>query len=85
MEIRLSIRSRPKYLVVNKVLKIVVSLNYFFKLCSYLAKEHILKDLVLKSGHLDRSGRPGAIWSPIRSPEHLVVNLVLVDAFSFTK
>ena len=35
-----------------------------------------------RSGHLERSGRPGAIWSPIRSPEHLVVDLVLVDAFS---
>ena len=35
-----------------------------------------------RSGHLERSGRPGAI----RSPEHLVVDLVvdlvLVDAFS---
>ena len=30
------------------------------------------------------SGRPGAIWSPIRSPEHLVVNLVVVDAFSLS-
>ena len=27
---------------------------------------------------------PGAIWSPIRSPEHLVVNLVVVNAFSFS-
>ena len=35
-----------------------------------------------RSGHLERSGRPGAIWSPIRSPEHLVVNLVVVHAFS---
>ena len=35
-------------------------------------------------GHLERSGCPGAIWSPIRSPEHLVVDLVLVDAFSLT-
>ena len=25
---------------------------------------------------------PGAIWSPIRSPERLVVNLVVVDAFT---
>ena len=35
-------------------------------------------------GHLEQSGRPGAIWLPIRSPEHLVVDLVLVDAFSFS-
>ena len=28
---------------------------------------------------------PGAIWSPIRSPEHLVVDLVVVDAFTFKK
>ena len=28
---------------------------------------------------------PGAIWSPIRSPEHLVVDLVVVDAFSSNK
>ena len=31
------------------------------------------------------SGHPlgrQSIWSPIRSPEHLVVNLVVVDAFS---
>ena len=27
---------------------------------------------------------PGAIWSPIRSPEHLVVDLVVVDAVTFT-
>ena len=34
------------------------------------------------------SGHPlgrQSIWSPIRSPEHLVVNLVVVDAFSITK
>ena len=37
-----------------------------------------------QSGHLEQSGRPGAIWSLIRSPEHLVVDLVLVDAFSFS-
>ena len=28
---------------------------------------------------------PGAIWSPIRSPEHLVVDLVVVNAFSLGK
>ena len=38
-----------------------------------------------QSGHLEQSGHPGAIWSPIRSPEDLVVNLVVVDAFSFSK
>ena len=27
---------------------------------------------------------PGAIWSPIRSQEHLVVDLVVVDAFTFS-
>ena len=27
-------------------------------------------------------GHTGAIWSPIRSPEHPVVDLVVVDAFS---
>ena len=32
----------------------------------------------------ERSGRPEAIWSPIRSPGHLVVDLVMVDAFSFS-
>ena len=37
-----------------------------------------------RSGHLEQSGRPGAIWSPIRLPEHLVVDLVLVDAFSLS-
>ena len=36
-----------------------------------------------RSGHLEQSGCPGAIWLPIRSPEHLVVDLVVVDAFSF--
>ena len=33
------------------------------------------------------SGHPlgrQSIWLPIRSPEHLVVNLVVVDAFSLT-
>ena len=30
----------------------------------------------------ERSGRLEAIWSPIRSPGHLVVDLVVVDAFS---
>ena len=28
---------------------------------------------------------PGAIWSPIRSPEHLVVDLVVVDDFTLSK
>ena len=37
-----------------------------------------------RSGHPERSGRPGAIWSPIRSPDHLVIDLVLVDAFSLS-
>ena len=32
----------------------------------------------------ERSGRLEAIWSPIRSPGHLVVDLVLEDAFSLT-
>ena len=35
----------------------------------------------------DPSGRPlscQSIWSPIRLPEHLVVNLVVVDAFSIS-
>ena len=27
---------------------------------------------------------PGAIWSPIRSPERLVVDLVVVDAVTFS-
>ena len=27
---------------------------------------------------------PGVIWSPNRSPEHLVINLVVVDAFTFS-
>ena len=33
------------------------------------------------------SGHPlgrQSIWSPIRSPEHLVVNLVMVDAFTIS-
>ena len=31
------------------------------------------------------SGHPRAIWSPFRLPEHLVVDLVVVDAFSFSR
>ena len=37
-----------------------------------------------RSAHLERSGRPGAIWSPIRSPERLVVDLVGVDVVTFS-
>ena len=37
-----------------------------------------------QSDHLEQSDRQRAILSPIRSPEHLVVDLVLVDAFSLS-
>ena len=46
-------------------------------------------DLVTNLVIQERSGRPEAIWLPIRSPEHLVVDLVVdlvvVDAFSLSK
>ena len=51
-------------------------------------RQQLIANLVInlvaqeQSGHLKQSGCPGAIWSPIRSLEHLVVYLVLVDAFS---
>ena len=43
---------------------------------------NLVRNLVAqeRSGHLEQSGCSGAIWSPIRSPEHLVV----VDAFSLS-
>ena len=41
IEIGFPFCSRPKHLVVNLVLKMVVQMNYFFKLFSYLAKRHI--------------------------------------------
>ena len=34
--------------------------------------------------HLERSSRPGAIWLPIRLPEHLVVDLVVVDVVALS-
>ena len=42
------------------------------------AQANLVINLVAK----ERSGHPEAIWSPIRSPGHLVVDLVVVDAFS---
>ena len=35
-------------------------------------------------GHLEQSGFPGDIWLPIRTLEHLVADLVVVDAFSLS-
>ena len=41
-------------------------------------------DLVTNLVTQEQSGRLEAIWSPIRSPGHLVVDLVVVDAFSLS-
>ena len=52
------------------------------QLIANLVSNLVAQEQSLQSGHLERSGCPGAIWSPIRLLEHLVVNLVVVDAFS---
>ena len=63
----------------------------FFKRPWYLPKRQQLNanlvSILVTWSHLvaqELSGHPGGIWSPIRSPEHLVVNLVVVDAFSLS-
>ena len=81
-EIKIEIRSpfwlRLKYLDVTQVLKKVVSMNYFFKLSSYLAKGHFLNRFGSHSGHQQ-------IRSSNRSSSNQDANLVVVDAFSLTK
>ena len=48
---------------------------------------HLVAHLVAHQVAQEPSGLPSgrrSIWSPIRSPERLVVNLVVVNAFSFS-
>ena len=56
---------------------------------SHLFKRHMIfaQKAQLQSNLVtqERSGCPEAIWSPIRSPGHLVVDLVVVDAFSLSE
>ena len=56
------------------------SSHLFKRLLIFAQKAQLQSNLVTQ----ERSGRPEAIWSPIRSPGHLVVDLVVVNAFSFT-